>query len=87
MGKSKEKVNLLGQIRAPMKGIFTRITYMDEESISGQMGESIMEPGNATRCMDLGSLLGLMGGDMRVSMSMIKSREEGYFNGLMGEST
>jgi hypothetical protein len=68
MGRNREKVFLLGQMAVLIKEIFMKIIFMVEECIVGQMEESIMVLGNATKCMDMESLLGLMVENMKEIM-------------------
>ena len=63
---------LLGQIKAHMKDNFMKITLKGKEFINGLMAELMKETGKTTKWMDTEYLPGLMVGDMKVNMWMIK---------------
>jgi hypothetical protein len=85
--RNKEKGHSHGQMEAHTKVIFMKTIYMEEEFIAGLMAEYIMVLGNATKCMDMESLLGLMEGNMKANMLMIKNKGKECFNGQMAGNT
>ncbi len=86
MGRSRERGCSHGQTGALIREISMKIIYMGGECITGQMEGFTMGHGNATKCMDMVFLRGLMGGNMRENMLMTRNKERECSSGLMEEN-
>ena len=79
--KSMELDSFSGQMGPVIMDSSLTIILMEKANTYGQIKESIMESGRVIRCTATESLLGLMEGDTKEDMLMIKRKVKGPLNG------
>lgn len=85
MAKNMEKGHIIGQIKAIIQEVGTKIKYMDTDNIFGIMEENMWANGGLIKCMDLVFILGKMVGVMKVIIKMIKNMDLENIGGLTAE--